>query len=172
MEIKVGDRTANVELISKDGNKVEISIDDKLYDLDVIMAENGVCSILYNGRSFNAELKRDETGKKYTVNTYFSSFPVEIIDLQAKYQRNRKKDEADESQDKISSFMPGKIAKILVSEGDEVHTGQSVIVVEAMKMQNEYKVRKDCIIEKILVSEGDNVTGGQTLILLGDKPDE
>ncbi len=166
MEIKIGDRTANVELINQDGNKVQITIDNKLFDLDVVMAENGVCSILYDGKSFNAELKRDENGKSYTVNTYFSSFPVEIIDLQTKYQRNRKKDGIDDSQDNITSFMPGKIAKILVSEGDEVHVGQSVIVVEAMKMQNEYKVRKDCTIEKILVSEGDNVNGGQVLILL------
>lgn len=166
MEIRVGDRVAEVELISKDDNQVKIMIDDKLFELDIVMAENGICSIVHNGRSYNAELTRSESGKQYTVNTYFSSFPVEIIDNQAKYMRNRKKDEAGEDQDQIVSQMPGKVVKILVKEGDAVSAGQSVIVVEAMKMQNEYKVRKDCVIEKVLVAEGDSVSGDQSLIIL------
>jgi len=166
MEIKVGDRVAQVELISKEDNQVKIMIDDKLFELDIVMAENGVCSIVHNNRSYNAELTRSESGKQYTVNTYFSSFPVEIIDNQSKYLRNRKKDELDENQDQIISQMPGKVVKVLVSEGEAVVAGQSVVVIEAMKMQNEYKVRKDCVIEKILVAEGENVSGDQSLILL------
>lgn len=167
MEINIGDRVANVELISKDDNKVVISIDDKIYDLDVVMAENGLCSILHNGSSYNAEIKRSlDNPKKYTVNTHFHTFPVEIVDLQAKYLRNRKKDDTDENQDRIYSAMPGKVAKVLVQVGDQVVSGQSVIVIEAMKMQSEYKVRKDCKIKSINVTEGDTIDGNQTLITL------
>lgn len=167
MEIHIGDRIANVELISKEDNKVVISIDDKTYDLDVVMAENGLCSILHNGNSYNAEVKRSlDNAKKYTVNTHFHSFPVEVVDLQAKYLRNRKKDDTDENQDRIYSAMPGKVAKILVKVGDEVTSGQSVIVIEAMKMQSEYKVRKDCTIKTIMVKEGETIDGNQTLITL------
>jgi biotin carboxyl carrier protein len=166
MEIHIGDRIANVELVSKDDNKVVISIDDKVYDLDVVMAENGVCSILHNGKSYNAELKRSDNGKSYVVNTLFNTFPVEIVDSQAKYLRNRKKDDSDEQQDRIFSPMPGKVAKVLVNEGDSVEAGQSVIVIEAMKMQSEYKVKKDCTIKKILVQQGDTIDGDQTLITL------
>lgn len=157
---------AEVELVSKEDNQVKIMIDDTLFEVDIVMAENGVCSIMHNGRSYNAELMRSESGKQYTVNTYFSSFPVEIVDSQAKYLRNRKKDDMDDSQDQIVSQMPGKVVKILVEEGQEVASGQSVVVVEAMKMQNEYKVRKDCVIGKILVAEGETVNAGQSLIIL------
>jgi len=166
MEIHIGDRITNVELVSKDDNKVVISIDDKVYDLDVVMAENGVCSILHNGKSYNAELKRSESGKSYIVNTLFNTFPVNIVDSQAKYLRNRKKDDSDEQQDRIFSPMPGKVAKILVNEGESVEAGQSVILIEAMKMQSEYKVKKDCKIKKILVKQGDTIDGDQTLITL------
>lgn len=166
MEIHIGDRITNVELVSKDDNKVVISIDDKVYDLDVVMAENGVCSILHNGKSYNAELKRSENGKSYIVNTLFNTFPVNIVDSQAKYLRNRKKDDSDEQQDRIFSPMPGKVAKVLVNEGDSVEAGQSVILIEAMKMQSEYKVKKDCKIKKILVQQGDTIDGDQTLITL------
>lgn len=166
MEIHVGDRIANVELVSKDENKVVIKIDEKIYELDVVMAEKGTCSILHNGKSFTAELKRSDSGKKYTVNTAFNSFPVEIVDNQTKFLRNRRKDENDESQDRIYSPMPGKVVKILVDKGCEVEAGQPVIVIEAMKMQSEYKVKKDCTIRDILVKEGDAINSDQTLITL------
>ena len=166
MEIHIGDRIANVELVNKDDNKVVIKIDEKIYELDVVMAENGICSILNNGKSFTAELKRSENGKKYTVNTAFNTFPVEIVDNQAKYLRNRRKDDTDESQDRIYSPMPGKVVKILVDKGTEVEAGQPVIVIEAMKMQSEYKVKKTCTIKDILVKEGDAINSDQTLITL------
>lgn len=166
MEIHIGDRIANVELVNKDDNKVTIRIDEKLYELDVVMAENGICSILHKGKSFTAELKRSENGKKYSVNTAFNTFPVEIVDNQAKYLRNRRKDDTDESQDRIYSPMPGKVVKILVDKGTEVEAGQPVIVIEAMKMQSEYKVKKTCTIKDILVKEGDAINSDQTLITL------
>lgn len=164
MEVHIGDRIANVELISKDGNNVVIRIDDKEYNLDVVMPEAGVCSILHNSKSYNAEYKRKD--KSYIVNTQFHSFPVEIVDSQAKYLRNKRKDDVDEQQDRIFSPMPGKIVKILAEKGQQMHAGEPVVVVEAMKMQSEYKVKRDCVIKDILVSEGDTIDGNQTLVTL------
>ncbi|MGD0710855.1 MAG: biotin/lipoyl-containing protein [Bacteroidales bacterium] len=166
LEIKIGDRTADVELISKEGNKVQVSIDNKMYEVDIVMVENGVYSIILNNKSYNIELVRDETGKKYMVNTPYNYFPLEIIDMQTKYMKNRMKDDVDSSQDRIFSPMPGKIIKITVKKGEEVTAGQTVIIVEAMKMQSEYKVKRDSKIKDILVKEGDTVEGNQTLIVL------
>lgn len=166
LEIQVGERIANVELISKEGNKVQISIDNKIYDVDIIMIENGVYSIIKDNKSYNVELTRSDSGKSYMVNTLYNNFPVEIIDMQAKYIKNRMKDDIDETQEKIVAQIPGKIVRIPVKKGDEVSANQSVIVVEAMKMQSEYKVKRDCIIKNILVKEGDTVESNQTLIEL------
>ncbi|WP_457753603.1 sodium-extruding oxaloacetate decarboxylase subunit alpha [Thermococcus sp.] len=66
----------------------------------------------------------------------------------------------------VSAPMPGKVLRILVNEGDEVKVGQGLLVLEAMKMENEIPAPKDGIIKKILVKEGDTVDTGQPLIEL------
>jgi pyruvate carboxylase subunit B len=62
--------------------------------------------------------------------------------------------------------MPGKIVRIMVAENDEVKTGQGIIVMEAMKMQNELKSPKDGKVQKILTSEGSTVNPGDTLAVI------
>jgi acetyl/propionyl-CoA carboxylase alpha subunit len=165
MEIHIGDRVADVTLVSKDGNKVQVMIDDKLYDVDIAMAENGNCSILHDGNSYNAELIRGEGGKNYDVNMFYRLFHVDIIDTQTKYLRM--KHGADDVQDdKIVAPMPGKIVKIPVQKGDRLSAGDIAVVIEAMKMQSNYKVTSDCIVKDILVNEGDSVNANQVLIQL------
>ena len=50
MEIHIGDRVAEIELVSKEDNKVVLTIDGKPFEADVVMAENGTCNILMDGR--------------------------------------------------------------------------------------------------------------------------
>ena len=64
----------------------------------------------------------------------------------------------------VSAPMPGKILRILVKEGEQVKTGQGLLVLEAMKMENEIPSPKDGIIKSILIKEGDTVDTGQPLI--------
>ena len=165
MEIHIGNRIAEVELLGKEGNIVKLTIDGKEYEVDVVMAENGSCSILHEGKSYNAELVRSHNGKSYKVNTLFSSYNVDIIDTKTKYL-SLKKSEEGRQDSKIVSPMPGKVVAIPVQEGDKMKAGDTVIVIEAMKMQSNYKVNSDCTIKKILVKEGDTVNNGQELVLL------
>lgn len=167
IEIHLGDRIANVELLNIDGNKVQIQIDEKIYDVDISMIENGVYSIIYQNRSYNLELvKSSDDSKKYEVCTLYNTIPVEIVDIHRKYMKSRQKDDVDEGQEKIFTPMPGKVIKIPVKKGESLSPGQTVIIVEAMKMQSEYKVKRECKIKEILVNEGDTVEGNQTLIVL------
>ena len=85
MEIHIGDRIADITLVGKEGNKVQLTIDGKPYEVDIVMAENGSCSILHNGNSFNAGLVRGEGGKSYDISMLQRSFHVDIVDTQAKY---------------------------------------------------------------------------------------
>ena len=162
MKAKTGSRTCEVEMISKDGNKVEITVDGKLYDIDVVMSESGFCSILYGGRSYNAESVRHSEGK-YTITTNFRYFDIELSHPQKKYLRGRQQT-MEEVQETITSPMPGKIVKIMVSEEMEVKQGDPLIVVEAMKMQSTYTAAQNAIVEKIHVEEGDSVIRDQLLI--------
>lgn len=150
MEIHIGDRIADITLVGKEGNKVQLTIDGKPYEVDIVMAENGSCSILHNGNSFNAGLVRGEGGKSYDISMLLHM-----------------KKGADEKQgDKILAPMPGKVVSIPVKVGDRLAAGDIAVVLEAMKMQSNYKVNADCIVRNILVSEGEPVNANQVLIEL------
>ena len=151
--------------MSKEGNKVHFLIDVKPYDVDIVMAENGSCSILHDGNSFNAELIRGEGGKSYDVNMFYRSYHVDIVDTQTKYLRMKKGGE-EKQDDRIIAPMPGKVVKIPVQKGDRLSAGDIVVVLEAMKMQSNYKVSSDCVVKDILVQEGDAVNANQELIIL------
>ena len=165
MEIHIGSRVADVTLLKKDGNQVSLLVDGKPYEVDIVMAENGSCSILHDGNSFNAEVIRGEGDKSYDVNMFYRSYRVDIVDTQAKYLRMKRGGE-EEQDNKIVAPMPGKIVKIPVNKGDKLKAGDIAIVLEAMKMQSNFKVTSDCTVRDILVNEGDAVNANQELILL------
>lgn len=166
MEIHIGNRVAEVELLSKQGNKVSISIDGTAYDIDIAMTERGSCSLIYENKSYNAEFMRtSDDGKHYKVNANFSTYDVEIVDTEAKYLQMKRNDNARQDS-QIVSPMPGKIVAIPVREGEQLKAGDTCVVIEAMKMQSNYKVTADCTVNKILVEEGQSVNANQTLVTL------
>lgn len=165
MEIHIGERVADVTLVSKEGNKVVLTIDGRDVEMDIVMAENGSCSILYNGYSFNAGLVRGDGGKGYDVNIFSRDYHVDIVDTQAKYLNMRRG--AEEKQgNQIIAPMPGKVVSVPVTVGQQLAAGDICVVLEAMKMQSNYKVNADCIVKNILVAEGDPVNANQVLVEL------
>ena len=166
LEVKIGDRIAEVKLLKQEGNFATISIDNKVYDLDIEMVENGVYSILHNGLSYNVELIEGTTAKKYYVNTLYQNFDVEIIDAQSKYLQSRKKNLELEGSNVISSPMPGKVVRIPVNVGESVKAGQTVIVISAMKMESDYKSAIDGTVKEITVKEGSTIEGNKPLVII------
>jgi biotin carboxyl carrier protein len=165
-EISNGNRTAKIDLLNRVGNKALIAVDGHKYDIDIVEVEAGVYSILFNGESYNIELIEGESSKKYIVNTFAKTFNIEVIDAESKYISNRNKGADMEGANHIASPMPGKVVKIPVSVGEQVTAGQTLIVVEAMKMQSEFKATGDKIIREILVKEGDIVNAHQVMLKL------
>ena len=131
MEIHIGNRVADVTLVSKEDNKVRLNVDGRIYDVDL----------------------------------FYRSYHVDIADTQVKYLRMRKGGE-ERQDDKIIAPMPGKVMKIPVKKGDRLSAGDIVVVLEAMKMQSNYKVNSDCVVREILVAEGDSVSSNQILMTL------
>ena len=165
LDIKVNkDRMCQVKLISRDNNHIQVSVNDKIYDLDICKVEESEYSILQQGISHNIEVIEHESPKKYIANTYYESYEMEIVDAESRYQQNRNKGLESQELNIISTPMPGKIVRIPVAVGDKVLAGQSVIVVSAMKMESEYKIGRDATIIRILVKVGDTVKSNQPLI--------
>ncbi len=166
LEIHVDSEKSDVKLISRDGNRMKVAVNDTIYDIDFEKVGKGIYSILYNNQSYNVELVNGKTVRDYYVNTPNQSFEVQIVDAQARYEQARNKAEGVEGVNVISSPMPGKVVRIFVKEGDEVEVGQPVVVISAMKMESEYKAGVAGIIKKINVSENDTIESHQPLVVI------
>jgi len=164
LELKVKDRTAAVELLKKEGNILKVSVDNKIYDLDMVRVADGIYSVIYNGKSYNVEMVPGNSSKHYLVNTFYKSYQIEVIDAESKYMKSRQNGDSHVGENSISTPMPGKVVKILVKPGDEVEAGQTVIIVSAMKMESEFKVRKPGKVKAVHVKEGDLVEGNKVMI--------
>jgi biotin carboxyl carrier protein len=114
VEIKIGDRKAWVNLLKQDGNILEVEVDGKTYNVDLMHTADGTFSILEGGHSYDIELVPDETPKKYTAYTLYERYNVEVIDAEARYLQNRNANGAGPGDNKITSPMPGKVVKVLV----------------------------------------------------------
>jgi len=165
VEIKIGDRMAWVNLISQNDSLLEIEVDGKIYEVDLLHTADGTFSILEGGHSYNIELVPNKL-KKYTAYTLYGSYDMEVIDAEARYLINRGANGFVSNENTISSPMPGKVVKVMVEEGDVVNKGDTAIVIAAMKMESEYKAPIDGVIKKINVKDGDTIEGNQILIEL------
>lgn len=164
LEVKIGDRVSSVRLLKRDNSLVTIAIDDRVYELDVEMVEEGIYSILNNGQSYNIEMIQGATSKNYYVNTFYNSYDIEIIDAQSKYQSSRNRNADHQGEKTIVTPMPGRVVRIPVKKGQTVSKGQTVIVISAMKMESEYKAPTDGVVKKVYVKEGDTIQGHQPLV--------
>ena len=141
--------------ISVDGKPVVIPAED---GPSVVRVEPGVYSVLLNGQSFEVCI----ASPSLTVNG--RRFTVEVRDPRDSSPRTRAAHGG--GRQKITAPMPGKVIRVLVGVGDAVEMGQGLVVVEAMKMQNEMKASRPGRVTELLVHDGDTVASGDTLVVL------
>ncbi len=122
----------------------------------------GVFSVLLGSRSFNVHLA--SIGENLEVWVGNRRHIISIAD--ARDRSGAIKKTAAAGPIELRAQMPGKVIELLVQMGAKVETGQGLIVIEAMKMQNEMKSPKDGVISKIHASEGATVAAGETLIVV------
>lgn len=166
MEISIDGRSAHVQEIAKNGSIVTMLVDDELYEVDALRVAEGIYSILYKGRSYNIEMIAGSTTRHYTVNSWYNTYNVEVIDAQTRYRLNREKGTHTDEARIIVSPMPGKVVKLLVSEGEEVEVGQTLIIISAMKMESEFKAKVNGVVKRIAVVEGETVDSNKELITI------
>jgi biotin carboxyl carrier protein len=151
--------------IRKDGSRIVAEIGGKTYEIDGSSPEPGVWLLKNGHRVFEAfVLPQAETGR-YKVSTGTDAFDITVADP----RRLRASGAAGADTDgvvEIRTQMPGKVVRILAAVGDEVETGDGVVVVEAMKMQNEMKSPKSGKISEVRCSEGDTVNSGDVLVVI------
>ena len=91
---------------------------------------------------------------------------VEVLDPLAHLARQAGAAAGARGKERVSAQMPGRVVALLAAEGDEVKAGQGVVVLEAMKMENEILADRDGVVRKLFVAEGQPVESGEPLFEL------
>jgi biotin carboxyl carrier protein len=125
----------------------------------IVAVEPGVYSVLMNGRSYEARVEQSDGCLIVLIDGH--RFEVEIRDPR-RWSRHTTKP-GIEGRLHVTAAMPGKIVRLLVAEGDTVAAGQGLLVVEAMKMQNEMKAPKAGCVVSLTAREGATVAAGDVL---------
>ena len=152
---------------------VQFSDDRSTFSLDglpvsanVQEVEPGIYSVLVEGRS--SEIRVQEgVGGILDVFLNGRHYAVRASDPRSRWAGHRQRGGLEqEGRQHIPAPMPGKVVRVLVTERQKVEAGQGVVVVEAMKMQNEIKSPKSGTVAEVKVEEGAAVTAGQTLVVV------
>lgn len=132
-------------------------------DASVENPEPGVYSVLLDGHSYDAFVEDAPAGLVVTIEGH--RFEIEVRDPR-RWSRKAASAGSDAVQS-ILSPMPGKVVRVLAAPGDEVVPGQGIVVVEAMKMQNELKSNRAGRVLSVQAREGATVTAGELLAAIG-----
>ncbi len=159
-EVLISGRNHSVE-IQREAAGWNISVDGARIESDAVEVAPNVFSILIGGQSYEIYVHRLHDGR-IKLQSGHQEWIAEVQDPRAWRGRRHGTAEA-EGRQQIVAPMPGKVIRILVEPGDEVEAGQGLLVVEAMKMQNEIKSPKRGKVERLLAKEGQTVNAGDAL---------
>lgn len=151
----------SVEL-EQSGERITARVGTRDYDLAFFSPEEGVYTFLVGDRVYEAHVSAlDETSQRVLIGSRV--FTTRIVDRR---RRASSVEHAIEGRQNLLAPMPGRVVRVLLGAGDEVAVGQGVIVVEAMKMQNEIKSPKAGRVVEIRVVEGATVNANQVLAVV------
>ena len=159
--------TASIFKVKVNGSEIQIT-QDQLDQLDIFKRSSNAYHLLLDAQSIHAQVtNRDEVGKKVHVEVEGESFDVEIKDPldQMLDQMGFGKQLAKQLKE-VKAPMPGVVLNIAVEEGQAVNEGDSILILGAMKMENNILIHADAVIKKINVNQGQAVDKGQVLVEL------
>ena len=151
-----------LELARSEPAAIEAQVGDRKYVIETRVVEPGVYWFNWNHRSM--EISVVPNGEGYVVSVDSRRIPVEIVDARSALRKAAQ--HGHDGVVELRAPMPGKIVKVLVDEGAEVQANQGIVVMEAMKMQNEIKSPKAGIVKKLGVKEGAPVNAGDLLAVV------
>lgn len=148
------------------GSPVPVQINGKSYEVDFSAADGSLLSLLVMGRSYEADVVEEAEGV-LTVRVEGETYRIEYQEEGRRPRRGAGlTGYGAGGRQVITAPMPGKVVALLVSPAQEVTAGQGVIVIEAMKMENELKASRPGVIKEIKVQEGSAVSGGDVLMVI------
>ncbi len=162
LQAKVGDQTHQLD-ITQDGDRIRARVDGREYDLEALEVEPNVYLMRTDGMVREVFVARADN--KYHASINGHDIEIDLIDPRKLRSFGSGSGEA-EGMAEVRTMMPGKVVRFVIKPGDPVEKGDGVIVVEAMKMQNELKAPKAGTLKEFRVSEGDTVGAGDVLAII------
>lgn len=162
-EVQVDKRTYQVEY-EKTADLIRVSVDGRSYLVDASAVNGGFYSFLVNNRSYDAFVSREKDS--FAVVIAGKTMDVDFYDPRSRQPSDESKRSAGISRQTICAPMAGRIVRFQVAVGDMVQDGQGLIVLEAMKMENELKSQGIGQVREILIAENDVVVPGQHLMVI------
>jgi acetyl/propionyl-CoA carboxylase alpha subunit len=158
--VKIDDRDFKVD-IERSGSTYRVLLDGKALEAEVILPNRHEGILVIGNRSYTIAMGSDNSiivnGEGYSVQV-FDEMLLKL--LKSGGETVQKKEVV------LCAPMPGLVIEVEVKEGDQVKNGQGMVIVEAMKMQNEMKAPRDGVVKKVLVQKGQTVNGKDPLVII------
>jgi biotin carboxyl carrier protein len=160
-------REVAVDVVRSDGRTALVSVDGQPRQIEVAASGRGL-SLIAGGRSHDVDVLRDRGGSTVWVDGLPFRVSVASGGRPAAVGGTR----GARGGEVANAPMPGRVVRVLVGQGDRVSEGQGLVVVEAMKMENEVKARASGSVLKVMVAEGSSVEQGQPLVVVSPAQEE
>jgi biotin carboxyl carrier protein len=161
---KLGEQSYNVEIEEIGKSLYRVAVDGNEFLVDGKKTGRTNYSLIVDNRSFEIEV--DNSRDEYRVLVDGRNYHVHLVDERRVRVGGHQSEVQLQGRQKVSVPMPGKVIAVLVSEGDSVERGQGLVIVEAMKMENEVRSPLAGEVKEIRVKPGDAVEGGAVLIVV------
>ena len=154
---ELGSQALSVDIIPSGSDKsYRLTIDDKSIDVEIISVKDGKLDLLIDGKRVTAYVSADNAKRWVTVNGQ----TIMLTKSSGAKRRSARHDQASE----LAAPMPGLVRAVNVKEGDAVTKGQTLLLLEAMKMEIRVQAPKDAVVKKLFVKQGQTVEREQILI--------
>ncbi len=162
--LRQGDRDWPVE-VKREGDKLSVALNDKTSQVDIVEGDQGLLSLLLDGQAYACDF---DTRKGNQVRVYLrqSVVEVEVLDERRARRQLATTGPGAAGPQVIVAPMPGKVVRLLVKAGQAVKAGEGLVVIEAMKMENELRSARAGTVKEIAVAEGAAVEGGARLCVV------
>lgn len=163
--VTLGDQTHKIEIHELEADHLyRVVIDGVEHTIDGRQLSGHIYSLLLDNRSFTLDVAAKDD--MYTVACEGKSFHLKLIDERRALRPGEGDGDSRDGDKKVRSFMPGKVVEVLVAVGDEVAKDQGLLIIEAMKMENEVRSPAVGKVKEIRVAPGQAVESGELLIEL------
>jgi biotin carboxyl carrier protein len=175
-EVEVGGRRLQV-VVTRSGDGFAVAVDGRARQVDAARIDAHTLSLLVDGRdglkavpsgkaqSHEASVAADPISGQLTVHVGATAVAV-TLNGRRRWGRKEESAGAGTGSQRLTAPMPGKVVRVLVKAGDQVAARQPVVVVEAMKMENELRASRGGTVAEVLVREGISVDAGALLLVI------